>query len=71
LAPSPWISWLKPGLKFDLQIDEIGIALPASVSLVGSRIDPVSQSVKVSGRINNSTHDLKPGMSGQAVFEKQ
>ena len=71
LAPSPWISWLKPGLKFDLQIDEIGIALPASVSLVGARLDPVSQSVKVTGRINHPAHDLKPGMSGQAVFEKQ
>lgn len=71
LAPSTWISWVKPGLSFELKIDELGIALPASVSQVGTRIDPVSQSVKVTGRINNPAHDLKPGMSGQAVFEKQ
>lgn len=71
LAPSTWISWVKPSLAFDLKIDELGIALPASVSQVGTRIDPVSQSVKVTGQINNSAHDLKPGMSGQAVFEKR
>lgn len=71
LAPSTWISWVKPGLAFDLKIDELGIALPASVSQVGTRIDPVSQSVKVTGRINDSAHDLKPGMSGQAIFERK
>lgn len=69
LAPSTWISWIKPGLVFDLRIDELGVTLPAVVSKVGARIDPVSQSVKVTGQINKSAHDLKPGMSGQAVFE--
>jgi len=71
LAPSTWISWVKPGLAFDLKIDELGVVMPATVSMVGTRIDPVSQSVKVTGQINNPAHDLKPGMSGQAAFKSR
>jgi membrane fusion protein (multidrug efflux system) len=70
LTPSKWISWLKPGLPFQIEIDELKTVLPVSILRVGSRIDPVSQSVKVTGQIQNPSIDLKPGMSGQALFKK-
>ena len=70
LTPSKWISWLKPDLPFEIEIDELKTVLPVSILRVGSRIDPVSQSVKVTGQIKNPSRDLKPGMSGQALFKQ-
>lgn len=70
LTPSKWISWLKPGVPFEIEIDELKTVMPVTIVRVGSRIDPVSQSVKVTGQIKNPSRDLKPGMSGQAIFKQ-
>jgi membrane fusion protein (multidrug efflux system) len=70
LTPSRWISWLKPGLNFELEIDELKIKIPVTIARVGARIDPVSQSLKVTGQIKNPSRDLKPGMSGQALLKQ-
>jgi membrane fusion protein (multidrug efflux system) len=66
LAPSRFLSWLKPGATFVLRIDELGRDFPAAVTRVGPRIDPVSQAVKIYGRIQGEFADLVPGMSGIA-----
>lgn len=71
LAPSRWVSWVQPGVVFDVQIDELGLVLEAVVSRVGARIDPVSQSIEVSGEILASTSKLKPGMSGQTILQRR
>jgi len=71
LTPSKWISWLKPGLYFELEIDELKIRIPVTIERIGARIDPVSQSLKVTGKIKNPSRDLKPGMSGQALFKQR
>lgn len=70
LTPSKWITWLKPGVPFEIEIDELQTVIPVKIVRVGSRIDPVSQSVKVTGQIQNPSRDLKPGMSGQALFKQ-
>jgi len=70
LTPSTWISWVQPGLTFDVRIDELERLLTATVSRVGSRIDPVSQSIKVTGEIVAPTDELKPGMSGQVILQR-
>ena len=70
LTPSRWVSWLKPGAPFEINIDELNTVIPINIVRVGSRIDPVSQSVKVTGQIKNPSRDLKPGMSGQVIFKK-
>lgn len=70
LTPSRWISWLKPGVSFEINIDELNSIIPVRILRVGSRIDPVSQSVKVTGQIQNPSRDLKPGMSGQVIFKQ-
>jgi RND family efflux transporter MFP subunit len=69
LTPSKWITWLKTGLSFDIEIDELKIVLPVTLTRLGARIDPVSQSIKVTGQIKNPSGDLKPGMSGQVLFK--
>ena len=65
LVPSRWLSWLKVGGKFDVQIDETGKSYPAKFIRIGARVDPVSQSVKVAAAIDGRFPELIAGMSGR------
>jgi RND family efflux transporter MFP subunit len=65
LAPSSWLRWLRPGQPLRVSIDETRRTYPARFSRIGARVDPVSQSVKVSARIDGNFPDLMPGMSGR------
>ena len=65
LVPSRWLSWLKVGGKFDVQIDETGKRYPAKFIRVGARVDPVSQSVKLAAAIDGKFPELIAGMSGR------
>lgn len=64
LVPSHWLSWIKPGGSFDVEIDETRKTYPAKFRRIGARIDPVSQSVKVSAAIDGRFPELMAGMSG-------
>lgn len=65
LVPSAWLGWLKPGLGFEVEIDETGKVYPARFTRLGARIDPVSQSIKVAAAIDGSFPELITGMSGR------
>jgi len=65
LAPSSDLRWLAAGTPFDIHIDELGKSFPAEVTRLGARIDPVSQSIKVTGRITGKADGLIAGMSGR------
>ena len=65
LVPSRWLSWLKVGGKFYVQIDETGQRYPAKFIRIGARVDPVSQSVKVAAAIDGKFPELIAGMSGR------
>lgn len=67
LVPSSWLSWVKPGVAFEVQIDETRRTYPARFSRVGARVDPVSQSVKVGATINGRFPELIAGMSGRVI----
>lgn len=67
-APSKWLVWLKPGVKFDIRIDETGKTYPATVSAINGRVDAASQSVEVEGRVGGAFGELLAGMSGNARF---
>lgn len=67
-APSRWLKWLRPGAKFEVDIDETGRTYPATVSAVNGRVDAVSQSVEIEGRVNGAFSELLAGMSGNARF---
>jgi membrane fusion protein, multidrug efflux system len=67
-APSKWLTWLKPGSKFQVTIDETGKTYPATVSAVNGRVDAVSQSIEIEGQINGAFAELLAGMSGSAKF---
>ncbi len=65
LVPSSWLSWLKVGAKFQVQIDETRKSYPAKFIRIGARVDPVSQSVKVAAAIDGKFSELIAGMSGR------
>lgn len=69
IIPSDWLRWIKNGMSFDFLIDETGERLNASLSRIGSTIDPVSQTIKVIGHFQHPpTSGIIAGMSGTAIF---
>lgn len=68
IVPSKWLAWLKPGYGFQVAIDETGKTYPAKVQRIGARVDPVSQSIKLSAAIDGKFGDLIAGMSGRATL---
>ncbi|QHF44350.1 efflux transporter periplasmic adaptor subunit [Pseudomonas sp. S35] len=68
IVPSHWMVWLKPGHKFQVRLEETAQQYPAEVTRLGSVIDPISQSIKVFGRITSNDPTLLPGMSGNALL---
>lgn len=65
IVPSRWLTWLRPGYAFQVRIDETNKSYPARVQRIGARVDPVSQSVKLSAVINGRFAELISGMSGR------
>jgi membrane fusion protein, multidrug efflux system len=68
IAPSRWLSWMKPDYPFELHVDETGKIYPAKIMRIGGRVDPVSQSIKVVGEITTDAPELTAGMSGRAII---
>ncbi|HYE00455.1 MAG TPA: efflux RND transporter periplasmic adaptor subunit [Alphaproteobacteria bacterium] len=68
IVPSRWLGWMKPGARFGLRIEETGKAYEAEIVRLSAKIDPVSQSIKVFGRVLGNNPELLPGMSGQALL---
>lgn len=69
VVPSRWLSWLEPGTLFILDVDETGNRHTARVQRIAPNVDPVSQSVKVYGALENHDFSLWSGMSGLATFQ--
>ncbi|MDM9624800.1 efflux RND transporter periplasmic adaptor subunit [Rhizobium sp. S152] len=71
LVPSVWLRWLRDGEEFALNVDETGTTLPVEIIRVGATVDPVSQTVKVTGRFSGQATGVLPGMSGPTLFKSQ
>lgn len=68
IVPSQWLSRLKVGSKFQVQVDELGTQVSARIARLGARIDPVSQTIGVTGVVDGNAAGLLPGMGGWATF---
>jgi membrane fusion protein (multidrug efflux system) len=68
VIPSKWLVWLKTGYTFQVTIDETAKTYPVTLTRIGARIDPVSQTVKVVGVIGGSHPELVSGMSGRVLL---
>ena len=69
-APAAWLQWVKPGTLFWFRIDETGKRHQAEVTALNGRVDAVSQTVEIEGRLLAETPALLPGMSGTALFRQ-
>ena len=65
LLPSSWLKGLRIGSNFQILIDETRKTYPAKLIRIGARVDPVSQSIKVTAAINGKFTELMAGMSGR------
>ncbi len=68
IVPSKWLGWLKRGEVFDFLVDETNQKYPAKISRIGAVVDPVSQTIRVTGLFDASSEDILSGMSGTAFF---
>ena len=69
IIPSKWLRWLNEGEKFTFNVDETGAKLNGKVSRISAAVDPVSQTIEITGKPIGSTHGSLSGMSGVALFE--
>ncbi len=70
IVPSRWLEWLRVGTAFTVTVDELNRPTHAVVDRIGGRVDPVSQTIRLLGRVTGEQKDLLPGMSGQAQFKR-
>ncbi|HYD71060.1 efflux RND transporter periplasmic adaptor subunit [Azospirillum sp.] len=68
VVPSVWLRWLREGSPFSLTLDENGRSLAAKVDRIVGRVDPVSQTIRLLGRLDAPPPGLLPGMSGFVRF---
>ena len=64
MAPSNRLTSLAIGSHFQVTINETNKTYQAEITRLGGKVDPVSQTIKVYGRIVDKSADLLPGMSG-------
>lgn len=68
-VPSHWLTWLTAGTAFQVRIDETGKTYSATVTELGAKVDPVSQTLLVNAAIDGHHQELLAGMSGIARFK--
>jgi RND family efflux transporter MFP subunit len=69
IVPSRWLTWLRPGTPFGVALEETGKTYKAVVDRMSGKVDAVSQSIKVYGRLVDPAPELLAGMSGRAILE--
>ncbi|MBF0142151.1 MAG: efflux RND transporter periplasmic adaptor subunit [Magnetococcales bacterium] len=70
IIPSERIHDVRVGTPLSLKVQETGKSYPARVVRMEGRIDPVSQTVRLTGRFTEVHPDLLPGMSGVAELDR-
>jgi len=68
IVPTRWLSWFKPGHKFQVLIEDTGKTYPVKLDRITAKADPVSQSVKSVAVIDGKFRELMAGMSGTIVL---
>ena len=71
ILPSASLRWIKKGMTFDFTVDETGKTYQSKVTELGASIDPVSQTIRVSGAFKKKPKSVVSGMSGSATFPKK
>jgi len=69
IIPSKWLRHVDTGTKFNFTVDETGDLLKGKILRIGAAVDPVSQTIEITGDITSPTKRALSGMSGLATFE--
>jgi RND family efflux transporter MFP subunit len=64
IASSAALATLRVGQKLTVRIDETGKTYEATLTRIGAKVDPVSQTIKLAAAIKSAGTDLLAGMSG-------
>ena len=64
LVPSQWLTWLTPGYRFEVQIEDTATTYPVKLLRTAARVDPISQTVRAVAQVDGDFPELLPGMSG-------
>jgi membrane fusion protein (multidrug efflux system) len=68
LMPSTSLSWLRVDTQFSMLVEELNAPMTGKIVRVGGAVDPVSLTIQVFGRLQQSDSRLLPGMSGRVQF---
>jgi membrane fusion protein, multidrug efflux system len=68
IVPSSWLSWLTPGYRFEVRIEDTNTGYPVRLLRTAARVDPISQTVRALAEVDGSFPELLPGMSGTVVL---
>ncbi len=68
IAPSSWLGPLRTKGAVRVRVDETAKIYTAKVARLGARVDPVSQSIKVTAVIEGRPAELMAGMSGRITL---
>lgn len=66
--PSAWLATRLPGSRLEVAVDQTGQRYPAVLIGIGARVDPASQSVRVTAALDGDFPALSAGMSGRIRF---
>lgn len=69
IVSSVWLSELDIGTSFEFLVDETEDVISGEISKISSTVDPVSQTVKLTGQFIDNTESLLSGMSGDVHFK--
>jgi len=67
IIPSTELKEFVHGFRFSIAISETGETVNAIVDRSAGVVDPISESIKIIGRIERASKTLLPGMSGEIV----
>ncbi len=70
IVPSEWYKWLEVGQEFTFTVDETAEMHVGKVTTIGASVDPVSQTLKLTGEFTSPNPNVIPGMSGSAGFSR-
>ena len=68
LVPSQWLSWLTPGYRFEVQIEDTAKTYPVRLLRTAARVEAVSQTVRAVAEVDGDFPELLPGMSGTVLL---
>lgn len=68
LIPSQWLTWLTPGHRFEVHIEDTAKTYPVRLLRTAARVDPISQTVRAVAEVDGHFPELLPGMSGTVLL---